>query len=209
MTEQLHVGDMFRMKRLGIFLLAVLAFPAFAALLVDNGNPDPQAGAVASNLANHDPEYEFQSADDFTLSSSAMITRIRWWGVYQGPNLPLDPEEFTLRIFADAGGSPASTPLVELPLTHILRKKTDVVTSGYDVYEYTAILAPPLNLDAGTYWISIVANVDSEEVGTDWLWALSSATSGNFQARVNDAAPWEPLHAFALAFEIEGVARTR
>jgi hypothetical protein len=195
------------MKRLFVALCCMAAFPIVAAVLFDNGGPNPEAGAVASNFAGHDPEYEFQSADDFTLSSDSMITAVRWWGIYQGSNIPLESDSFTLRIFADAGGQPASDPLLTIPVQHIRRARTGITSSGYDVYEYNASIAPPIKLAAGTYWISTINDVEPEEVGVDWLWVLNSATSGNFVARVNDGAPWEPLHSFSLAFEIRGTAR--
>jgi hypothetical protein len=189
-------------------LAALAAWPVSAGELFDNGAPNPVAGAVASNFAGHDPEYEFQSADDFYLASASSILQVRWWGLYQGSNIPLAPDLFTLRIFADVGGAPATTPLIELSLKRVRRAATGLVSAGYEVYEYTAVLAPSVTLAASTYWLSIVNDADTEIVGTDWLWVLSDSSSGNFVARVNDAAPWEPLHPFSLAFELKGIART-
>jgi hypothetical protein len=195
------------MKQIVSLLLfaALIGLPVSAAELFNNGVPDPVAGATASNFAGHDPEYELQAADDFYLATASTITHVRWWGIYQGSNVPLEPDLFTLRIFADESGSPAATPLIDLPLERVRRSQTGLTSAGYDVYEYTAVLAPHVTLAAGTYWLSIMNDVDTEEVGTDWLWMLSSNSTGNFVARVNDSAPWEPLHTFALAFEIKGV----
>jgi hypothetical protein len=109
---------------------------------------------------------------------------VRWWGLYQGSNIPLEPDVFTIRIFADNAGVPASTPLVELRIERVHRRATELVSAGYDVYEYTALLKPHVTLPAGTYWLSILNDVDTEEVGTDWLWALNNNDAGNFAARV-------------------------
>src|SRR5215217_4531694 len=97
-------------KYLLLLLGALTASPAAAAVLVDNGAPNPEAGAVASNFAGGDPEYAFQSADDFSLAAPSTITHVTWWGVYQGSNIPLEPDLFTVRIFADNAGTPAVTP---------------------------------------------------------------------------------------------------
>ena len=194
-------------KYLLLLLGALTASPAEAALLADNGAPSPDAGAVASNFAGGDPEYAFQSADDFQLAATSTITLVRWWGFYQGSNIPLEPDVFTLRIFADNAGSPAIAPLSEWHLDKVHRRATGLVSSGYDVYEYTATLKPRLALPPGTHWLSIVNDVDTESVGTDWLWMLSDNAGGNFAARFSDGTPWQSLHPFTLAFQINGVAR--
>jgi hypothetical protein len=196
------------MKKFLLLLLGALtASPATAALLADTGAPSPDAGAVASNFAGGDPEYAFQSADDFQLATASAITRVRWWGFYQGSNVPLEPDVFTLRIFADNGGTPAIAALFESPLEKVHRRATGLVSGGYDVYEYTATLKPVLELAPGTYWLSIVNDVDTEEVGTDWLWMLSDNANGNFVARYSDGTAWQSLHPFTLAFQINGVTR--
>jgi hypothetical protein len=195
------------MKRLfTIALLACLAaFPVTAAVLFSNGEPDPAAGGVASNFG-HDPEYEYQSADDFVLAAPATITQVRWWGLYQGSNLPLEPDAFTLRIFADVGGLPSAEPLFEELLPRVRRQATKWISGGYDVYEYTALLHPHVPLPAGTYWLSLVEDVDVEVLGVAWLWALSSNAAGNHAYRFVDDTAWAAIHPFSLAFEIRGVS---
>ena len=187
-------------------LSCLVTFPAIAAVLFSNGEPDPSAGAVASNFG-HDPEYEYQSADDFSLAAASTISQVRWWGIYQGSNVPLEPDVFTLRIFADAGGLPSVTPIFEESLARVRRQKTGGFSGGYDVYEYNVSLRPHLELPAGTYWISIVEDVDVEELGVAWLWSLRSNSEGNHAYRFVDNTTWASQHSFTLAFEIRGTAK--
>ena len=196
------------MKRFFItaLLSCLVTFPAAAAVLFSNGEPDLSAGAVASNFG-HDPEYEYQSADDFHLAAPSTISQVRWWGIYQGSNVPLEPDVFTLRIFADAGGLPTVIPIFEEQLSRVRRQKTGGLSGGYDVYEYNVSLHPRVELPAGTYWISVVEDVDVEELGVAWLWSLSSNSEGNHAYRFVDDTTWAAQHSFTLAFEVKGTAK--
>ncbi len=192
------------MRKFIAFIAAcVFGLSVRAAALFGNGSPNPDAGGVASNFG-HDPEYEYQSADDFVLTSDTTLAKVRWWGMYQGSNMPLDPDAFSIRIFADAGGIPAATPIVDEQVVRVRRRPTGVTSGGYDIYEYTTQLKPHVTLSAGTYWLSIVEDVDVEETATAWLWALSSNSSGNHAFRATDISAWQQLHAFTTAFEITG-----
>lgn len=197
-----------RMKRFIVtaLLSCLVSFPTVAAVLFSNGEPDPAAGAVASNFG-HDPEYEYQSADDFILASPSTISQVRWWGIYQGSNVPLEPDVFTLKIFADAGGLPSVIPIYEEQLARVRRQKTGDISGGYDVYEFNTSLRPHLDLPAGTYWLSIVEDVDVEELGVAWLWSLNSNSAGNHAYRFVDDTAWAAQHPFKLAFEIKGTAK--
>jgi hypothetical protein len=197
-----------RMKRFVItaLLSILLSLPAAAAVLFSNGEPDLSAGAVASNFG-HDPEYEYQSADDFVLAGKSTISQVRWWGIYQGSNVPLEPDVFTLRIFADAGGLPSVIPIYEEQLLRVRRQKTGGLSGGYDVYEFNVSLRPHVELPAGAYWISIVEDVDAEALGVAWLWSLSSNSQGNHAYRFVDDTAWAAQHSFTLAFEIKGTAK--
>jgi hypothetical protein len=196
------------MKRFFVtaLLSCLVTFPAAAAVLFSNGEADLSAGAVASNFG-HDPEYEYQSADDFFLAAPSTISQVRWWGIYQGSNVPLEPDVFTLRIFADAGGLPSVIPIFEEQVSRVRRQKTGGLSGGYDVYEYNLSLRPRVELPAGTYWISIVEDVDVEELGVAWLWSLSSNSEGNHAYRFVDNTTWAAQHSFTLAFEIKGTAK--
>jgi hypothetical protein len=188
-----------------VIAAALAVLPVSAGLLFNNGGPNPEAGAVASNFAGHDPEYEIQSADDFVLASPATLTQVRWWGAYQGSNVPLNPDVFTIRIFADAGGQPAATALAEERPVRVRRSATGVTTASLDIYEYVAQFKPHLELPAGVYWLSIVNDVLVEETATDWLWVLNDLSAGNYAFRFNDGSAWESVHPFTLAFEIYGI----
>ena len=122
-----------------------------------------------------------------------------------GSNVPLDPDVFTIRIFADAGGHPDATPLAEEQLVRVRRSLTGLTTGGLDIYEYVAQLKPRLALTAGVYWLSIVNDVMVEETSTDWLWVLNDLSAGNYAFRFNDGSAWESVHPFTLAFEIYGI----
>ena len=89
----------------------------------------------------------------------------------------------------------------------VRRQKTGGLSGGYDVYEYNVSLRPHFELPASTYWISVVEDVDVEELGVAWLCSLSSNSEGNHAYRFVDNTTWAAQHTFTLAFEIRGTVK--
>jgi PEP-CTERM motif len=180
-----------------LLALLALAVPAQAdQVIYDNGGPD-LSGSGASDFSENQ-----QLADDFVLQAgAATITDIHWWGVYYPP-LDIPPvDDFTIRIFEDAGGAPATTPLVDLAVGSAVNRSDTGLSFGlgYDVYEYEVDIAP-LALSAGaTYYLSIVNNTPNAP--DFWLWATSSQP-GSFWY-TGPGLPWYEGNA-ELAFNLTG-----
>ena len=181
--------------------LAFFANPAVAAIVFNNGGPasDPfnvfDVAAVASDI---DAPGQFQAADDFSFSSGTSVTDAHWFGFYAVGDLqPPSQDNFTLRIFADASGSPANaSPLFEVALGAVARTDTGLNALGFDIYEYSALYAP-INLSANTtYWFSILNDTTGED--DNWFWSVSSQT-GNAHFR----APLVPSNANWLSNDVE------
>jgi hypothetical protein len=126
---------------------------------------------------------------------------VHWWGAYIREVLgdPLPTDDFTLRIFASAGGSPPkphAAPIYEAHLGAVSRTDSGInIFINSNVYEYQAFV-PPVTLSADTrYWISIVNDTTSTNY---WQWPMvnSSSTTGNSAARSTDAAAWVSVTPF-------------
>jgi hypothetical protein len=109
-------------------------------------------------------------------------------------------DDFTVRLFNEAAGQPAFAPFFSVNVGNAVnRTPFGSNIAGFDVFEFSAVMAP-IPLTAGvTYWLSIVDNTVGDP--DDWLWATSHA--GNARQRVTAAGPW--LNGSRdLAFELTG-----
>src|SRR6185295_13323445 len=91
---------MSHLRLLGLAVSALLVLPrpieaADCAFLDQN----PARHAVADGVGNA------VVADDFQLAAPAQLSRVRWYGLYGWLAVP---DDFTIRLFDDAGGSPGS-----------------------------------------------------------------------------------------------------
>ena len=140
-------------------------------------------------------------ADDFQFTEDMLVDRIVWWGGHFDPPAT-EPDNFTLRIFADDNGQPGTL------LITIAAGAVDAVPTGQYVnpairpeFQYSVALSAPFLAQGGQrYWISIV-NPASD---FNWLWeASSSAMNPGVQRSYGDPitgpwAPYTPNTAFAL-----------
>ncbi|MEQ9608765.1 MAG: PEP-CTERM sorting domain-containing protein [Kiloniellaceae bacterium] len=110
-------------------------------------------------------------ADDFRLQpGGSTITGIHWWGKYGGLATTSQPDNFTIRIFADNGGAPALDALVELAVGAVDRTYPAV---DYGIHTYSTQIEPLVLAADTTYWLSIVN--DTTALGPDnhfWYWTL-------------------------------------
>ncbi len=182
-------------SRIAILCALVFAAPTQADgdVIYDNGAFDTD-NAFLSDLHASFPE---QSADDFVLTSGqSTITDVHWWGVYSdlgvlgGNNAPDGPDDFSIRIFADAGAAPGAIPIHDIAVGDAVRVDTGIdTTSGFDIYAHSAdIPATPLVAGA-TYWLSIVNDTAADN--DQWFWATSPAVIGdNSWFRTVDGNAW-------------------
>ena len=184
--------------------LSLSVHPIVGATIYDTGPFTADGGAMASDFSSSTtPTSPIQRADDFLFSSTSQITTINWWGQYAFNNTP-GPDDFTLRIFADLSGTPASIPLFQFALGNVGRVTTGVVSFGSDVYGYSGVLSSPVTLSGGTtYWLSIVNNTASD-ANDNWYWQRVSRFTGSVQSRNTDVSPWGVIEPSTLAFNLQG-----
>jgi len=181
-------------------LILMVSPLARAGVIFDNGGPDLGVGAATSTLG---PGL-FVGADDFQLAPGATtLTDVHWWGGY-GSNLVSSVDNFTIRLFADNGGTPEETPSVlNMNVGNLNRVFTATAPNGLLAYAYSVDIAP-VQLQSNTvYYISIV-NDFSVVGGTGWAWFASDTDTALEWARIDDTGPWAQPGAIGRAFNLTG-----
>lgn len=194
-----NLKPMKQITLLATVALALSTRPMVAATIYDNGAFTAEAGAMASDF-----DFPFQRAEDFLLQSSSLVARVNWWGQYAFSNTPQEADDFTLRIFGDLGGLPASSPLFQFSFGDPGRVDTGVVSYGSKVYAYSADLPSPVALGGGTtYWLSIVNNT-ALDLNDNWYWQRADMLVGTLVERRADSEQWGGRGDSTLAFNIQG-----
>jgi hypothetical protein len=183
---------MIRTALFGSLTLALVSRPLPGATIYDTGAFTTNGGAMASDFSSSTLTGPIQRADDFVLDGPAEITGVNWWGLYAFSNTPEGQDDFTFRIFADAGGSPASLPLIQFALGNPGRADTGLASFGSEVYAYSALLPSAVTLQGGVmYWLSIVNNTAADR-DDNWYWQRVTRFEGSVQQRNTDSSPWVP-----------------
>ncbi len=183
-----------------------VAASAQAAVVFSNN----VAGNVNLNGTPSDarpPVLGFQ-ADDFELSQSASITSISWRGTYFPGSSPTTPDDFTIAFHADNGGVPQTAAFAARSVGSAVNR-TDTgfdLFGSFDVYAYTATIAPLL-LDADTvYWVSIYNNLAADP-DDSWYWIRRSNGSEDAGARAEQRTSLTGAFAattFQFDFQLSG-----
>jgi hypothetical protein len=180
---------------------AVVGTPAHADVIYNNGVPDETIAWLSDFDGNTFVDYAEQ-ADDFVLNEGGnVVTDLHWWGVYAIGNTPVS-DNFTVRIYNDAGGAPELSAFFEL--TGVTGDRAAYGTDGFGltIYEY-AIDIDPLVLTAGeTYWFAVI-NDTSDDDNDDWYWSQANEL-GNNLTRTAPGADWSPDVSVELAFQLTG-----
>ncbi len=141
-------------------------------------NPQPASYSVVSQQFTDYSNYIAQDADDFVVPTGKTwnITSIEVLGNYFADGTPQPPalgpaDSFILQIYADNSGLPAATPLFE--------------QTGLTYSEASGLfqlnLSSPIQLTAGTYWISVVATMSFTDKGEwGWAWNQDPQIGGQF-----------------------------
>ena len=168
-----------------IALMLVWAAPATAQVIIyDNGT-------TPSNSFVSDTDFPLFVADDFSLAPGAnVITGIQWTGLYFPSNTPTQPDNFTIQLFADVGGSPVVTPFLSLSIGNPGRTDTGIDLTGSDLFAYSANVAPITVAPNTFFWLSIFNNT-SADTDDNWFWGMQDAL-GNSHGRDDPADPWLP-----------------
>ena len=197
----------------GLLLAGALGFAAtFAAqaavIFEQNVGGSPAPDGVESTADDQRPPAALESADGFMVNPRVALTTISWWGVYDA-GVPAAGDDFSLRIFADNGGSPGSLPLAEyigIPTSRTSTGMSDVL--GAEIFEYSTGVAAGLTLDPGDYYLSVVNAVNRVSDSLNWFWTQGVGVDGeNWRRDTTTSLAWgpaDPPSDFDLAFRIEG-----
>lgn len=202
---------MTRTKSSYLALLAVLLSPIGAQagpIIYDNGGPDIPGASSTSDLDSISTGGIFQeSADDFTIASTAAIGGINWWGAYTSLNLAdAVPDDFTIRVLDEL-----FNVIADINVGSVSRFDTGLDNFlGLDVYGYEATFSPVI-LSSGQYWLSIVNNTVGDAEGQRWSWQSTADISGSFGlirqsvgVPLTDADAWNYTE-FDFAFAVTSV----
>ncbi|WP_227010293.1 PEP-CTERM sorting domain-containing protein [Pelagibius marinus] len=163
-------------------MVSLLPSGAFAGVIYDQSIDLTYDGRLS------DYDIPQQIADDFQLQpGAATITDIHWWGVYADDNTATEPDDFTIRFYIDAGGSPALDPLFEFAVGDVGRVDSGIDSGDFDVYAYWVDIAALTLAADTTFWLSIV-NDTTADSGDDWFWSF--VLGGNGYSRGADGSTW-------------------
>lgn len=145
--------------------------PASPAVLYSQIDNDSGIGISSQNFEAANDAFDTAGADDVTVPAGEawMVQTVTVPGVYYNGTGPAVSE--TVTFYADSGGTPGA---VVKSLTAI---GTD--TSG----SFVIRMPEKVKLRPGTYWVSVVANMDFA-AGGQWGWETRTVQSGG-------AAKWQ------------------
>jgi hypothetical protein len=142
-----------------------------------------------------------QQADNWTATSTDTIHLFRWWGTTAGPGLA---GHFTLRVFANAGGSPGGLLnqfIIGNTFTQVDTGNADF--NGREIYRYEAGLGAGFTPTFGaTYWFAIL-NDQGIAGGPAFLWHQGGGGNGMHAFQFNNGG-WNPLEG-DMAFELVSI----
>jgi len=190
----------------GAFGIALITTSLQAAVLFEQ-SVATEADGVESTVDDQAPPAGVESADDFVLNERIAVSSIGWWGIYD-PSVAVD-DNFTLSIFADNGGAPSDTALATYNPVPVERNNTRAVDGfGAQIFEYSTEVAAGLELDAGTYYLSVVNAVNlasSDPVTWFWTEGIGSNSTNWFRDTTPPNPDWtRAIVELDLAFRIEG-----
>lgn len=131
------------------------------------------------------------TADDFIVPRESSLMRVEWWGGYFQPGAL---EDFTVVIFADAGGRPGPAIAHYGPGLIVSKQATGemLLPGGSEPeYRYAFRLPDPLPLERNTrYWLS----VSTPRTPQGWAWRTSAfpGDAGLFFTPSLTHGPWFP-----------------
>ncbi|HSB01691.1 MAG TPA: hypothetical protein VLE49_13660 [Anaerolineales bacterium] len=145
-------------------------------------------------------ERETTIAEDFQFDQPTLISNIEWWGGYGSHTSFPSDDNFTVRLYADNGGTPGALLHTFIVGDDALRIATgDFVLpplpeqyfEGVPEFEYSFSLPTAFLAQANTrYWLSIVNVLDSFE--EDWSWEMSGSLLRPGVQRSFESVSWEP-----------------
>lgn len=122
-------------------------------------------------------------ADNFTLTAKSHLESIAWWGSYDSNDL----DDFIIRLYSDASSAPGaeihnySGIVVNTSSTALI----DISNAPVYRYDYTFPLA--LELNSGTYYLSIT----NETNNSGWYWSFGTNGDSKHWNMASNGITWE------------------
>jgi hypothetical protein len=179
------------MKRLALLTLTgLMAISACQAAVIYSALPNQSGGSDMNG---------FLQADDFVIAGPTALTQIKFWTFQSSESDYAGSVEWT--IYNDAPGEPGSV------ISTGSATPTGVATgnSAFGFSEYSYTMPVLVNLNPGTYWLSLHNGPSGTIPATDFYWGWSSGDGGSSVSMDLSFAeqPW--VQNFAeLAFELDG-----
>ena len=145
-----------------------------SAVLYDQTASDSGNGIVSQNFESTFDAYDNQAADDFVVPAgkSWTIKEIDVPGAYFNGVGPAVSQNVT--IYSDKKGLPGK----------VVATFADVAGADNGTGSFKIKLPKKVKLTAGTYWVSVQANMDFA-VGGEWAWENQTTTEGKGAAWQN------------------------
>lgn len=177
----------------GAVTFALLSVSANAAILY--AQPSGGSAFFASQFDTTGGSIFATTYDNFTLVSSADITRIDFMGEYDtDPPPPPLVTGFTLSIYSDNSGQPGG-----LLYTQIVSGNAHETLIASETYSYYIDLTSPFATTGGTsYWVSVVS-----DLALPVVWGWHSGTGGD-SLSYQDVAGSRSQFPNDLAFTLSG-----
>ena len=189
---------------IAVSTLALLAQKSGAAVIFSSGSLTPLD--FGANFSQEGTPYRI--AGGFTLTSSATLEAVRFWGTHWNSGTLPNPDSFRVIVYGDSAGAP-NTSNILLDTGGSIFSRID---TGYDhndvpganILEYSFALTSSVPLSAATpYWLAVIENGTTS--GTQFAWQeVSSSTSGAWLS--SDSGISYPTSRQQVLFELHDTA---
>jgi hypothetical protein len=153
-----HLSQILPVLFISLIFIAISSGFAFADTVILNQAPS-HFSAYPSDV-----DVPQSVAENFSVSSTVNIIKIRIWGNYESAETAPATDNFTVIFHADAAGLPGAAISTQnnVPVSRQLTGGT-IITSPE--YVYTLTLVTPVTLSPGTYWVEIYndTTVDTDD----------------------------------------------
>jgi hypothetical protein len=181
------------------FLIAALPLQLAADVIFE------KSPTLDSNFALVSKPEAQQTADYFTLSVSANISAVKWFGSFVPPASG-QPHNYSIRFFKDVNGIPANTPLFQATVASPANF-VSTPPGAFPIYSMQAVLPMPVTLAANERaWISILDLNATASSEFRWQESRSELRPRQWATRITESGLWvSPPDTGALAFTLEGL----
>ena len=150
-----HLSQILPVLFISLIFIAISSGFAFADTVILNQAP--------SHLSYYPSDVDVPQsvADNFLVSSTVNIIKIRIWGNYEPTKTAPATDNFSVIFHSDAAGLPGAAISTQNNVP-VSRQLTGGVIITDPEYVYTLTLITPVTLSPGTYWVEIYNNTTGD-----------------------------------------------